>query len=201
MRVGVLRRIGSYLLDAIPIFATLSLLFSFFVGDLIEPEGHDELVAEFQEITEKYNTMLEPYFEEYEAGTLSEEDYNDIVENHRQYYELETRDHTYGMLLYYQRVLIYFIASFTLVYYAYNVITKGRTIGRKMMKIELQGKINWWTLLLREVIWKTGYWMLTLFIGGILLDIAMITFTNKKQAPRDFVTGITLKFEGVNYPF
>jgi hypothetical protein len=70
-----------------------------------------------------------------------------------------------------------------------------------MAKIELLGNVNWWTLFVREVIWKFGYWMLLGFIGGIILDIAMISVGAKKRAPRDIVTGITVQHEGVQYPF
>jgi hypothetical protein len=56
-------------------------------------------------------------------------------------------------------------------------------------------------LLVREVIWKFGYWTITLVIGGILLDAAMIGLSQKKQALRDIVSGIYLKYEGVEYPF
>jgi uncharacterized RDD family membrane protein YckC len=88
-----------------------------------------------------------------------------------------------------------------LIYFVYNGFTKGKTLGRRMAKIELQGKINWWTLFVREVIWKFGYWMLLLFIGGIILDILMISFSAKKMALRDLITGITVQHEGVQYPF
>ena len=69
------------------------------------------------------------------------------------------------------------------------------------MKIELQGKINWWTLFIREVIWKSFFWVLTLFVFGIILDGALILFTQKKRTLRDIVSGITVNVEGVTYPF
>ncbi len=201
MKVGALRRIGSYLLDIIPIFALLSLLFTFFVGDLLEPEGYDELLVEYREITTNYNEQVLPFYEQFENGELTQDEYQVEISDYTDQYLLDSDEHVKVMIVYFSNALIYYITAFTLLYYAYSVITKGHTLGRKMMKIELHGKITWWTLLVREVIWKTGYYMLTLFIGGILIDVLMISFSSKKLAPRDYVTKITVKYEGTDYPF
>lgn len=201
MKVGVFRRIGSYLLDILPIFAILSLLFTFFIGDLLEPEGYDTLILEYTEITTSYNEQVLPYFKEFQNGELTKEGYDDAISGLTNQYMIDSDVHVKAMIQYFKNALIYYAVAFTVVYYAYSVITKGHTLGRKIMKIELQGKITWWTLLVREVIWKTGYYMLTLLIGGILIDFLMISFSSNKKAPRDFVTGITVKFEGADYPF
>lgn len=201
MKVGALRRIGSYLLDIIPIFAVLSLLFTFFVGELLEPEGYDDLMVEYREITTDYNDQVLPFYEQFENGELTQDEYQDAISDYTDQYLIDSDEHVKAMILYFRSALIYYITAFTLVYYAYSVITKGHTLGRKMLKIELQGKVNWWTLLLREVIWKSGYYMLTLLIGGILIDVLMISFSSNKKAPRDYVTKITVKYEGADYPF
>ena len=201
MRVNATRRIISYLLDILPIFAILSLLFTFFVGDLLKPDGHDELMEEYAVITEEYNTRIDPYRTQFENEEITEEEFQAIIDPIIEEFNEETVVHTESMLLNFQNGFLYYLMSFTSVYYVYSLLTMGKTIGRRMMKIELAGKVNWWTLLVREVIWKTGYYMLTLLIGGLILDIAMISFSAKKRAPRDIVTGITIKYEGVDYPF
>jgi len=201
MRVGILRRIGSYLLDLVPIIAILSLLFQFLVGDMLKPDNYDNLLEEYNQITANYNDLAADYQERYDAGEITEDEFNDsyqvLVEGHT----ADTIEHTEAILLFYSRVLVYYLISITLLYYVYSAATKGNTIGRQLLKIELTGKINWWTLFIREVIWKTGYYMLTLFIGGILVDMFMISFTAKKKAPRDFISKIDVKFRGVDYPF
>lgn len=201
MKVGVLRRIGSYLLDIIPIFAVLSLLFTFFIGDLLEPENYDNLIVEHSEITADYRAEILPFFEQYESGVISQDAYQAAIADDTDQYYLDTEEHVQAMLIYFRNALVYYIAAFTVLYYAYSVVTKGRTLGRKLMRIELKGSINWWTLLIREVIWKTGYYLLTFVIGGIIIDILMIKFSNKKNAPRDYITKITVKYEGADYPF
>ena len=81
MRVGVLRRIGAYLLDIIPIFAVLSLLFTFFVGDLLKPEGYDDLMEEYYEITADYNDLIEPFSTQYQNEEITLEEYQSLTED------------------------------------------------------------------------------------------------------------------------
>ena len=201
MRVGILRRIGAYLLDLVPIIAILSLLFQFLVGDMLKPDNYDNLLVEYNQITANYNDLADDYQTRYDAGEITEDEFNDsyqvLVDGHT----ADTVEHTEAILLFYSRILVYYLIAITLLYYVYSAATKGNTIGRQLLKIELTGKVNWWTLFIREVIWKTGYYMLTLFIGGILVDMFMISFTAKKKAPRDFISKIDVKFRGVDYPF
>lgn len=201
MRVGVFKRGGAFIFDAMPIFLILSLLFSLFVGDILKPEGYDVGMEEYEVIREQYNDLIEPLTAQNEAGTLSDADYQEELDNLSSSFTEDTKTYTIMMMNFLIDSIFYYVLSYTILYYAYNVLTKGKTFGRKFMKIELQGKINWWTLLVREVIWKTGFWILTLAIGGILIDIIMVSFTNKKRTLRDMVSGITVAVEGVTYPF
>ncbi len=201
MRVGLFRRIGAYLLDLVPIIAILSLLFQFVVGDMLKPDNYDDLIVEYNQITIDYNEQAAAYQSKYDAGEMTEDEFNDSYEVLIEGHTADTEMHIETILLFYSRTLVYYLVSITLLYYVYSAATKGNTMGRQLLKIELSGKINWWTLLMREVIWKTGYYMLTLFIGGILIDIFMISFTSKKKAPRDLISKIDVKFQGVDYPF
>ena len=201
MRVGALRRIGSYLLDLVPIIAILMLLFQFLVGDMLKPDNYDDMLVDYNEITAYYNDLAADYNTQYDAGELTQDEYDALYQGLIDGHTADTLEHTDVIMLYYRMILGYYIISITMIYYVYSGIMKGQTLGRNLMKIELTGKINWWTLFMREVIWKTGYYMLTLFIGGLIVDIFMISFTSKKKAPRDFISKIDVKFQGVDYPF
>jgi hypothetical protein len=201
MRVGLFRRIGSFLLDAIPIFFLLSLLFTLFIGQIIKPDGYDEMYAEYQEINEEYTQRIGVFEEQYEDGEITEEEFLAEYDNHMQYFALNTREHVQEIFRYFINTIFYYIISFNMIYYVYSGFTKGKTLGRRMAKIQLTGNVNWWTLFVREIVWKFGYWMILGIIGGIFLDVAMIGLGAKKQAPRDIITGIKLSYEGVQYPF
>ncbi len=201
MRVGFFRRVGSYLLDLLPILGVLSLLSQFLLGGLLQPDNYDAMMDEYNDITASYNELFGDYQTQLQNDEITQTEYellyNTLVED----YNAETQEHVQVFFVYYQNLFIYMLASSTLIYYLYNVFTKGHTLGRRIMKIELDGHITWWTLLVREVIWKAGYYMLTFLVVGVLIDFISITLTSKKKAPRDYVTGITVKYEGVNYPF
>lgn len=201
MRVGILRRVGSYLLDLVPIIAILTLLFQFLVGDILKPDNYDFLLTEYTDITAEYSESAADYRAQFDAGDITETELNAFVQVLVDEHAAETELHTKTIMDYYSITIAYYLIAVTLLYYVYSGITKGNTIGRQLFKIELTGKINWWTLFIREVIWKTGYYMLTLFIGGILVDFFMISFTKKKKAPRDLISRIDVKYQGVDYPF
>ena len=201
MRVGLFRRIGSYVLDAIPIFFLLSLLFTLFIGEILKPDNYDVLYEEYQAINEDYTERIGVYETQFENGEITEEEFYEQYDNHMEYFALNTREHVQEIFRYLINTIFYYLVSFNLIYFLYSGFTKGNTLGRRMAKIELQGNINWWTLFVREVIWKFGYWMLLGIIGGILLDIAMISLSAKKRAPREIVTGLTVQYVGVQYPF
>jgi hypothetical protein len=98
---------------------------------------------------------------------------------------------------------------------------KGNTFGRHLMGAELRGKVTWFTLLLREVMWKHFFWlMFVIFISfissmmyvpffllgvfvilGVTIDMVLISFTQKKKTLRDTFSNTEVVYKGVNYPF
>lgn len=201
MKVGVFRRLMSFLFDVMPIILLLSLMYNFFVGEMLKPDNYDEMYAEYLELQDYYFALLDPYEEAYNNGEITLEEYQFEYDNVITYFNLATRDNIVVIANYFIISISYYVLSYVGIYFVYSGFTKGRTVGRRLMKIELGGKVTWWRLFVREVIWKTGYWMLTFVIGGLLLDVAMISFSRKKLAPRDIVSGIYVKYEGVDYPF
>ena len=200
MKVGTWKRVGSTIIDIMPIIGLLSILFTLFVGDLLKPDEYEASIVEHNEITEYYQGFFDQFQEQFDNGEISQETYDAEVANLMLFYNQATVDLNLVAMNYFGNTILYFFISFNGLYYAYNLFTKGRTLGRRMLKIELKGKINWWTLFIREIIWKTGFWSVTLG-GGILLDMAMIGLSARKQSLRDMVTQTRIAYEGVDYPF
>ena len=83
------------------------------------------------------------------------------------------------------------------------------------MQLELQGNVTWYTLLVREILWKHVFWMFPLILLSIFnpmivflvlplclfTDIVMIVFTKNKKTFRDTITKTYITPQGVNYPF
>ena len=198
MRVGLLRRIGSFILDTIPILLIVSLLFQLFIGDMLKPDTYDADYERYNEIREEYFGELE---QQYTDGEITLDQYQERYDSLVPSFQRATEEVYTTILMYLARTVLYHTISFISIYLVYILFTKGRTLGRRVLHIELGGKVTLWRLFLREIIWKFGYWAVTLVIGGVVLDMAMIVMTKRKQTLRDFVSGTYIKYEGVDYPF
>ncbi len=202
MRVGFFSRIAALLLDAMPFILILSLFLSLFVGDLLKSSypNYDHKISIYQENMDEYYETLNVYkvqldseeitLEEHDEMSLSLQD--DFTNNNEYFISI--------IFAYYMNVAIYFFVSFTLTNYIYHLFFKGQTIGRKLMNIELYGNINWYNLLLREVLWKTVFWLFS-FSAGIAIDITLVAFTSKRKTIRDYLSQTELRFSGTSYPF
>ena len=201
MSVGIGRRLISFLLDALPILLIVSLLFNFLAADLLKDEGYDVLTTEYTEYNDEYFNAIEPYRTHLDDGEIDQDEYVELVQPYYDTFAEATVDHRAAIVTYSIRAIVYHIATFSLLYYVYNGVLKGVTLGRRMMGIELGGKITWWTLFVREIIYKVLYWLFTLLLIGILIDIGMILFSKRKKTLRDYVSNTYIKFIGVDYPF
>ncbi len=201
MRVGLFRRITSFVFDALPILLIVSIAYTTFVGDMLKTEGYDALMEEYNAYNEQYYEAIEPYQNQLDNGEITQDEYVDLVEDDYNTLIDNTVEHREALVFYMIRSFAFHFFTFTLIYYGYSVIMKGRTFGRRFLKIELGGRVNWWTLLIREVIYKMFFWLLTLFVLGIGIDIATIIFGQRKRTLRDRISNTYVKFEGVDYPF
>jgi hypothetical protein len=198
MRVGLFRRSASFLADAMPIFIIISILFSLTLRDALKPEGFDAAYDDYQEQSEIYFGDLN---EQFENGDITQEEYLEQYDEILPAFEEEIAEYNVLFFQYSVRIVLFHLLSFIILYLIYTYVTGGRTMGRRMMRIELSGKVTFWRLFVREVVWRYMYWTVTLFIGGILIDIAMISFSDRKQTLRDKISGIYVKYEGADYPF
>ncbi len=200
MRVGAFRRISSFLFDLILMFGVTSILFTLFVGELLKPDGYEQASTEYREITEYYSGFSEENQARYDNGEITQEEYEETADNIYQYWLLNTRDQNAIIFTYYFNVVMFFVFSVNIMNYVYNLILGGRTLGRRVSGIELGGKITPWRLFIREFLLKGLFWTVTLG-GGIMLDFASIALSRTKLAPRDTISGIYVKYQGVDYPF
>ncbi|MBN2605038.1 MAG: RDD family protein [Bacilli bacterium] len=202
MRVGFFRRAGAFFIDSIPIIMLLSLLLSFFVGDLLKAqfENFDQISDEYTINVEEYYATLEGYNSDLENEIITQAEYEVLFADLDEQFNTDNIDAQGVILSYYMNVFFYYLISYAIISYFYNLIMKGQTFGRKLFQIELAGKITWYTLLIRELLWKTMFWITTLFFG-LVIDAFMISFTKKKKTLRDIFSGTQLIFKGTSYPF
>jgi hypothetical protein len=218
MRVGLARRILSYILDAMPLIGVIVLMHSLFVGDIIANSipNYEELSTVYYE---QYDVLLDDTEElqiAYGEGLLTEEEYNeDLIALNKEFTE-NYPDELGAVETYFAITVLYGIITYLVTYYAYMLFTKGNTLGRRLMNAELVGNVKWYTLFIREVLWKHVFWLVFFVIGnysgvlailaismiiGILIDVIMIGFTSKKMTLRDNLSNTQVVYKGVNYPF
>lgn len=201
MNASIFKRIFSFLIDTIFILALVVFLFRFVARPMIENsiENFDTLYASFIEAQDTRFNDVVLVQEDFDAGLISEAEYterlNEIDEVYNENYAEETE--AYATFLY--TSALYFILSLTLFNYLYQGFTRGKTVGRRFAKLRLAGPVNWWTLLLREVFWKSIYWVFTLGFG-IFIDFILISLTRQRKTIRDYLTKTKVVVEDTLYP-
>ncbi len=218
MRVGLARRILSYILDAMPLIGVIVLMHSLFVGEIIADSipNYETLSATYYE---QYDVLMDDTEElqlAYGEGLLTEEEYNDELVALNVEFTETYPDELGAVETYFAITVLYGIITYLAMYYAYMLFTKGNTLGRRLMNAELVGNVKWYTLFIREVLWKHVFWLVFFVIGnysgvlailalsmiiGILIDVIMIGFTSKKMTLRDNLSNTQVVYKGVSYPF
>ena len=202
MRVSLIKKIMAYLIDAMPIFLLLMILNTLFVAEILKNpyENYDANYEVYQQNVDEYYNTIDLYFQDLEDETITQEEYDIQITTLRDDF-LEINSDTETVIFeYYTRLIYYFLISFLVVKYLYNVITKGQTYGLKLMKLEMVGRINWFSLLLRELFWRELFWVFT-FGLGFFIDTIMITITKKRRTLRDIFSNTSIIYQGTSYPF
>lgn len=204
MRVGLFKRSASFILDIMPIIMIVMLLQQWFIGDIIKNSidtNYDQLEVEYFDLLEQRDAEIEPYFQQYEDGDITLEEFETLRDPiNNAFLEDNTELINTVIIQYWVYSVLYWVISINIIYMIYVLAFKGQTLGRKVLKIKLVGNVKWYSLILREILWKTVFYVIT-FSAGIAIDIGLIAFTKKKRTLRDMFSQTYLAFEGVDYPF
>lgn len=217
----LIRRIGSFIIDILAIAMIVNFSFTLIAGPVIQEYiGYEEgMLEELVTESDAYSAQRDTYQDKLENDdAYTQEDYNEDIEALDETYN--ERNQTAMSYIYW--TIFYHWAGTTLLYYVYSGIMKGQTFGRRFLKIYMSGRINWWTLFLREVLWKSFFWV---FVGvfassvfsltflfqsflfvillpiGIWTDIVMILSTRNKKTLRDRLSGTRILLKDIIYPF
>lgn len=204
MRVGLFKRSASFILDIMPIIMIVMLLQQWFIAGMLENQidpNYADLEAEYNRLIEERNAEIEPYYQQFEDGELTVEEFEALRNPINDAFLQDNAELINTVVIqYWLYAILYWVLSINIIYMIYVIALKGQTLGRKVMKIKLVGNITWYNLILREVLWKTLFYFIT-FSAGLAIDIGLIAFTKKKRTLRDMFSKTYLSHEGVNYPF
>jgi uncharacterized RDD family membrane protein YckC len=201
MSASAFKRILSFLVDFVLILGLVTFSYRVIARPMIENgiENFDTLYAGFYDAQADRIEAIVLLQESLENGLITETEYAQEVALIDTFYNENYAEETlvFAALIY--QSIIYYLVSASLANYLYNLVFKGKTVGRKISKLRLSGNVTWWTLLLRELLWKPVYWIFTLGFG-IFLDFIMIALTSSKKTLRDYVSKTRVVVEDTLYP-
>lgn len=223
MRANLSRRIVSYFVDALPILFIVIGMNNLFVGTIISNsiENYEELSATYYDNSDILSDDIADLRADVESELITEDDFQTMSTGlYEDFWDDNTEEYN-AVVAHLILTMTYGFVAFVSIYYLYMLILKGNSFGRKLMGIELTGKVTWFTILSREVIWKHFFWILFLIfitfmstimtvpllivalfaVSGITFDVALIGFSAKKRAVRDIMSQTQVTYKGVNYPF
>jgi len=203
MNAGFFKRLASFIIDFAIIFALVFTSFRIIGGPVIRDaiDGYEEAIVVYNNAMDEYLRELDRLQERLETNpSYTQELYEaerQAVENefNEAYYEESQIVYTYWIYTFF-----YFAFFLTLANYLYALGFKGYTLGRRLMKLRLSGRVTWWTLFVREVLWKSFFWIFT-FSFGLAIDFGLIAFTRNRKTVRDYVSGTRVILDDVVYPF
>ena len=199
MTASAFKRLASFTIDFTIIIALVFTSFRIVGNPLLrEATGYDEeqwnldwavAARELNEERDRLARRLE------EDETYTRSDYEQDIQELEDDYNEEYAAVVPSLM----SVVLYFYTGWVIGNYIYQGLMKGNTFGRKWMDIELSGRVNWWSLFMREVLWKGFFWAFTLSIG-IWIDFLFIAFTKDRKTLRDHISGLKVIYIDVPYP-
>lgn len=202
MRSNVTRRIMAFLFDFFIIIFVVTLLFRVIGEDLIKAQfdDYDQFIVTFQENLDEYNLSEEALVIELEDGIITQAQFDETKAQRNDDFLNNNEFYINAQAIFLFNSALFYIIGYMILDYTQSLVTKGKTLGRRSMKIQLTGRITWWTLLLREVMFKSLFWIVTLGVG-IVIDFALIAFTSKKKTMRDYLSETYVVYSDASYPF
>lgn len=213
MNAGLLKRAGSTIVDMIILLGVVALTF-FIAGRQIlqnRIENYDAIHAAYTEIMDAYQEDASAIYTAYQAEVeLADGDedleaaalatYTSRVSILKAQNLIDIDPYNRELTSYYLTVIYYFTFGFILIQSVYSVALNGKTLGRKLFKLELAGSVNPITIFVHDVVLKYLFVALIVIIspiiGAILLiallfaDLLMVGFSRNKLSLRDIISRV-----------
>lgn len=223
MNAGFFKRAFSSLIDVILVIAVVYLSFLVLGRSILQKqvENFDELYGAYEEISDAYYAELSILSDDYNAAvelaaddealkTLAYQTYvSDKVVLDEQY-SIDIEPYNNPVSLYFWSCILYFVIGFILVLSVYTVILNGKTVGRKILQVKLDGaSVNPLSVFFHDIVFKFLFVILTVIISPyigvavllitLLIDLVMISMTAKKTTLRDRLLKISVVKTGYGY--
>ncbi len=216
MNAGFFRRLFSTTIDMMFVFTIIYLSFILFGRPFLQAkiENYDEINASYVEIMSVYNENLSEIQKEYEvsrelAGSDEElkaqalEIYLEKTAVLKDQNLIDTAPYNGPLGIYFTSVIYYYLFLFLVLMTVYTLAFKGRTIGRRTMRVKLAGPVNAMSIFLHDIAFKylivivlvpiNVLFAIMLLMFMALIDTGLIGATRNKITIRDMITKITVE--------
>lgn len=215
MNAGFFKRLTSSLIDMILIFTIIYFSFMLFGRSILQNqiENYDEINTAYLEIMSVYNENMRQIQREYdvqkelagndeELKTIALQNYLEQANILEDQNLIDTAPYNGPLGIYFTSVVYYYMFVFLLLATLYSLLLKGSTLGRRLMRIKLEGPVNLMSIFLHDIAFKylliivlipiNVLFALMLIMFMFLIDTALIAATKNKITIRDMISKITV---------
>ncbi len=222
MNAGFFKRAFSSVVDITIVFVVVYLTFLTFGRTVLRNQvpNFNEIYDAYQEILDAYNSDLSILSEEYNAA-VALADGDDALEAAAQTdYQLalaildtqntiDIEPYNRTLSAYFLNTVYYFAIGFLILMTIYTIVLNGKTLGRKLMQIRLDGPVHSLTVFFHDIVFKYFFiilvFVVSMYAGLILLmlsvltDVILMSFTKRKSTLRDIFLKINVVKAGYGY--
>lgn len=222
MNAGFFRRAFSSLVDITLVFLVVYLSFITFGRTILRNQvpDFDEIYTAYQEILDAYNSDLAIITEEYSAA-VELADGNETLEAEAKaaydlkYAQLNTQNeidiepYNRPLSAYFLSTVYYYAIAFLILMTIYSIVVNGKTLGRRLMQIKLEGPVHSVTVFFHDIVFKyffivivfviSMYAGLILFMVSLLVDMVFLSFSRRRATLRDILLKINVVKAGYGY--
>ena len=211
MNAGFFKRAFSSLVDMTLILLLVTLTFMIGGRKILQNlvPNFDEIYGAYSELAQAYNADLDAIYEEYNvaleladgddalaAAALADYTAQKTVLDQQNSIDIEPYNEP--LTTYFLNCIFYFAIGFIVLMSVYTVALSGKTLGRKMMQVKLEGPtLNAATIFFHDIIFKYFLLVVVLAISAgagiivlismFLVDFVMVNFSPRKLTLRDMM--------------
>ncbi len=208
MNAGFFKRMFSSVIDITVVIFVVYLTFSLLARPLLQNriENYSQIDSSYSQIVTNYQEELTNIKTEYDANMTDAGDDTDAQAAATDLYQaklgmlnqqntINIQPYQYPLSVYFVSQVYYFIGVFAILMSVYTILLKSKTLGRRLLNLELEGKINPFTVFMHDVAFKylifllalayNPYYGLLLLVIIFLADLFMISMSGRKSALRD----------------
>ncbi len=215
MNAGFFKRAFSSLIDIMIVFAIVTATFYIAGRPILRNQisNFDTIFNAYNEVIDAYNSDYDAITEEYNiqidladgdaeleatAGTL----YQARVQIINDQNLIDIEPYNRSLTRYFMNNIYFYSIGFLILIAIYTVAFNGKTLGRRVMNIALDGPVNPVSVFFHDVILKYFFvilvFMVSVYIGlfllalSLIIDIVLISFTKSKTTLRDVLLRMTV---------